>query len=62
MESENAMVNQKLDELKAGVTELKDLTPDPLFARKSIAFVVQTIDLIQQQPVVTIRCIIKPNL
>lgn len=56
MESENAVVNQKLDELKAGVTELKDLQhPIHYLPEDQLPFLVQTIDLIQQQPVVTIR-------
>ena len=56
MASENAVVNQKLDELKSGVTELKDLQhPIHYLPADQLPFVVQTIDLIQQQPVVTIR-------
>lgn len=55
MDSENAVVNQKLDELKEGVTELKDLQhPVKYLPAKELPFSVQSIDLIQQQPVVTI--------
>ena len=55
MESENSVVNQKLDELKEGVTELKDLQhPVKYLPAKELPFSVQSIDLIQQQPVVTI--------
>lgn len=55
MENENALVNKKLDELQAGVTELKDLQhPIKYLPAKELPFSVQSIDLIQQQPVVTI--------
>ena len=55
MENENAVVNKKLDDLQAGVTELKDLQhPIKYLPAKELPFAVQSIDLIQQQPVVTI--------
>lgn len=56
MKNQGALVNQKLDSLQAGVTALQAAENKAVYlSEKELPFLVESVDLIQQQPVVTVR-------
>jgi len=56
MKNQSAEMNQKLDVLQAGVSALQAAEKKIVFLpEKELPFLVESVDLIQQQPVVTVR-------
>ena len=56
MKNQSTEMNQKLDALQAGVTALQVAEKKVVFLpEKELPFLVESVDLIQQQPVVTVR-------